>query len=307
MQLGRLVTMVVVCSIFSSPIFCGVRLDAQTQQSRSAPKTQQEMHERVQALYSFHPSQLNHDELKKKSEEMDRFWGDVKGNLGVTLPLLRVELANSPNGSFFLTDGSELLLDVSKTPEDKQLAANALARTNLRDTQRGSYFYTIHNLACDGADTTGAALHILDDPTFHVPVPQHAMVLDQRTALMYILLSMKDDRWVKPASERFANEKDTNAKIALVYAFSYEQTDAADMELKKIASDGSQPDAVKKQAQEFLDEARKSGKSWMPVKGTIDEIREQRRQRLRAVSDEAIGDVQEMTGKIIQLRAKGKT
>jgi hypothetical protein len=124
---------------------------------------------------------------------------------------------------------------------------------------------------------------------------------------MYILLSMKDDAWVKPAEERLSDEKDANAKLALVFAFSYEQTDEADLELRRIAADSSQPDAVRKKAQELLDDAHKTAKSWMPVKGTITEIREQRRQRLRAVSDEAIGDVEWMTRKIVQLRAKGKT
>jgi hypothetical protein len=206
-----------------------------------------------------------------------------------------------------LTDGSELLLSLSKTPEDKQLASDALSRTDLRDTQSETYFFTVHDLACRGVDTTAAALHILDDPKFRVSVPQHAMVLDQRMALMYILLSMKSDSWIKPAEARFSGEKDANAKLALVSAFSYAQTDEADAELSRIAGDNTQPEAVRKSAQDFLDEAHKTAKSWMPIKGTITEIREQRRQRLRAVSDEAIDDVQWMTRKIVQLRAKGKT
>jgi hypothetical protein len=307
MQLGRILTTVMTCSIFSCLVFGNVRGNAQTLKTRSTPRTQQEMHERVQALYSFHPSQLNDEERKKKSDEMDRFWGDVKGDTDVTLPLLRVELRNARQGSFFLTDGSELLLDLSKTSEDKQLASDALARTDLRDTQSGTYFFTVHNLACDGVNTTAAALHILDDPTFHVAVPQHAMVLDQRMALMYILLSMKDDIWVKPAEERFANERNVKAKLALVFAFSYAQTDEGDAELIRIANDSSQPDDIRKQTQELLDNAHKTAKSWMPIKGTLVEIREQRRERLRAVSDEAIDDVQWMTRKIVQLRAKGKT
>lgn len=307
MHFGQVVTTVVTCAAFSCLGFCGVRGDAQTLKTRNIPQTQQQMHERVQALYSFHPSQLTNEERKKKSDEMDRFWGDVKGDTNVTLPLLRVELQNAPEGSFFLTDGSELLLSLSKMDGDKQLASNALARADLRDTQSGTYFFTVHDLACDGVNTTAAALHILDDPTFRVAVPQHAMVLDQRTALMYILLSMKDDVWVKPAEERFTSERNANAKLALVFAFSYAQTDEADAELERIANDSSQPDDVRKKARELLDEAHKTAKSWMPVKGTIVEIRQQRRQRLRAVSDEAIDDVQWMTRKIVQLRAKGKT
>jgi hypothetical protein len=284
-----------------------VGIAAQQLKIRSIPLTQAEMHARVEALYDFHPSKLTNAGRTEKSAQMDSFWGDIKGDTGKTLPLLRVELRDTPQGSFFLTDGAQLLLSLSKTPEDKQLAADALARTDLRDTQSRSYFFTVHDLACDGANTTAAALHILDDPAFRVAVPQHAMVLDERMALMYVLLSMKDDVWVKPAEERFSNEKDANAKLALVFVFSYEQTDETDAELRRIAVDGSQPEAVRKKAQELLDEAHKTAKSWMPIKGTIIEIREQRRQRLRVVSDEAIDDVQWMTRKIVQLRAKGKT
>jgi hypothetical protein len=282
-------------------------ITAQQLKVRSIPLTQVEMHARVEALYDFHPSTLTTAGRAAKSTQMDSFWGDIKGDTGKTLPLLRVELRDAPQGSFFLTDGAQLLLSLSKTPEDKQLAADALARTDLRDTQSASYFFTVHKLACDGVNTTAAALHILDDPSFRVSVPQHAMVLDQRMTLMYVLLSMKDDVWVKPAEERFSNEKDANAKLALVFAFSYVQTDEADAELKRIAVDNSQPEAVRKKAQELLDEAHKTAKSWMPIKGTITEIREQRRQRLQAVSDEAIDDVQWMTRKLVQLRAKGKT
>jgi hypothetical protein len=212
---------------------------AQQLKVRSIPQTQAEMHIRVEALYNFHPSTLSDAGRAEKSAEMDSFWGDIKGNTDKTLPLLRVELRDAPSGSFFLTDGSQLLISLSKAPVDEQLAADALARTDLRDTQSGLYFFAVHSLACDGANTTAAAMHILDQPGFHVSVPQHAMILDESMALMYVLLSMKDDVWVKPAEERFSKEKDVNAKLALVSAFSYAQTDEADAELGRIAVDSS--------------------------------------------------------------------
>ncbi|WP_260705954.1 hypothetical protein [Edaphobacter flagellatus] len=280
-------------------------IDAQQLKSRGMPQTQAEMHQRVQALYDFHPLQLSDGERSKKSAEMDYFWTEMKGDTSKSLPLLRVELREAPQGSFFLTDGSELLLSLSTIPEDKQLAADALARTNLRDTESGTYFFTVHDLACAGVDVTAAALHILDDSRFLVSVPQHAMTLDQNSALMYVLLSMKDDRWVKAAAERFAQENNVNAKRALVAAFDYAQTDEADAELKRIAADASQPDAVRKDAREFVEEAGKSVKGGLQVKGTVAEIREQRRKRLRSVSDEAIFDVQWMTKRMAQMRAKG--
>lgn len=262
------------------------------------------MHARVVALYDFHPSRLTDAERSKKSAEMDYFWREVKADVSKSLPLLRTELHDTPAGSFFLMDGSELLLSLSRADEDKQMVADALAMTDLRDTQSETYFMTIQDLALDGTDVTSAALHILDDPRFLVSVPQHAMTLDQATALMYVLLSMKDEDWVKRAEERFAKEKNVNAKLALVSAFAYAQTDEADAELKRIAADISQPDSVRRSAQELLDDERKPFKG-MQIKGTVPEIREQRRQRLRSVSDEALYDGQWMTKRIAQLRVMG--
>jgi hypothetical protein len=92
---------------------------AQQLKSRNIPLTQAEMHARVEALYNFHPSTLTSAGRTEKSAEMDSFWGEMKGDTGKTLPLLRVELRETPLGSFFLTDGSELLLSLSKTPEDE--------------------------------------------------------------------------------------------------------------------------------------------------------------------------------------------
>ncbi len=273
---------------------------------RHAPQTQAEMHLRVVSLYDFHPSRISDADRKAKSQEMDLFWDEMKAAPDATLPLLRKELLDDSDPSFFFTDGTELLLSLSKTRADRDLAAGTLLRVDLSDTQSGAYFNDVHRLATEDINVTSAALHILDNPAFRVSVPQHAMVLDLRMSLMYILLSMREELWVKSAGERFANERNTDAKLALIFALSYAQTDEADAQLRRIASDNSQPEIVRKKTQEVLDAAQKTEKSWMPIKGTIPQIREQRRQRLKSVSDEAIDDVQWMTRRIAQLRAKGK-
>ena len=261
------------------------------------------MHAQVMSLYSFHPSKLSSVERSKKSAEMDYFWNQAKLDPEKSLPLLRVELKQAPAGSFFLTDGSELLLSLSRATSDRELAAASLAKADLNDTQSDAYFYAVHNLAVEDINVTDAALHILDDSRFIVSVPQHAMTLNQSIALMYLLLSMQGDAWIKPAKERFAKEKNTGAMLSLVSAFGYAQTDEADAALKRIAEEPSYPDAVRREAREILDEGHKATKGGMKIKGTIAEIREQRRQRLRAVSDEALVDVQWMTRRIAQLRA----
>jgi len=273
--------------------------------TQNIPTTQAEMHRRVDALYNFHPSKLTDEARQKKSDEMDLFWNEMKGNAAQELPLVRSELRSTPSGSFFLMDGSQLLLSLSKTAEDKQLAADSLARTDLADVQATPYFYTVHSLASDGVDTTQAALHILDRPDFQAIIAMHAMTLDIRDSLMYVTMSMKDDHWVKPAEARFAMEKNIDVRMAIVFALFYEQTDAADAALRRIAA-GTPQDPAQKKAQEFIEEENKASKSLIPAVGSVSDIREKRRERLRAVSDEAMDDVQGMTEKLVALRAKGK-
>lgn len=276
----------------------------QSLRTRNIPQTQQQMHARVMELYGFHPSKLNPPEIQKKSGEMDIFWNEIKASPEITLPLLRAELRDPSSPSFFSFDGSQLLLSLSKTKPDEALVAASVPRVDLPDVQSTSYFYLVHNLACDGIDVTAAALHTLDRPGFSVPVPQHAMVLDQRVTLMYLLLSMDEKLWTRAAEDRFRHEKDEKNKQALLNALYYAQTDDSDRFIAQIASDPSQSPALRKEAQDFEKSSNDLAKSWLPVLGSVNDLRALRRQRLRAVSDEAIGDVEWITRKITQKRAK---
>lgn len=279
---------------------------AQVLRTRNIPQTQDELHARVVALYSFHPASLSSAERESKSAEMDIFWDEMKARTDVTLPLLRTELRSAQAPGFFYTDGTELLLTLSKAAEDEQLAAQVLPRMDLNDTQPSVYFQTTHRLAADGLDVTAGALHMLDTPGFRVNVPQHAMTLDTRTALMYVLLTMREDLWVKAATDRLFEEKDSSAKTALTFALFYAQTNDADAALRRFVSDQTQPAQVREKASQLLDGARKSGKSLLPLKSSVAELRQKRRERLRAGSDEAMEDVQAMTERIVALRARGK-
>lgn len=292
--------------LLGAMVCTGMMIHGQTLRTRQIPQSQEELHARVVALYDFHPVRVSAAVRKAKSAEMDVFWDEMKAQPEITVPLLRAELRTTGDPGFFYTDGLELLLSLSKDKQDKVLAAAVLPRMDLEDTDPTTYFYTAHDLAVDGEDITAGALHILDRPGFRVSVPQHAMVLDQRMALMYLLLSMPENLWVKGAVQRLGSETDEQAKLALVFALFYAQTNDADAVLKRIAADPAQPEALRAQTKDLLSGAQTAGKSWMPVRGTVPEIRAKRRQRLAAVSDEAVDDVQWMTQKIVELRAKGK-
>jgi hypothetical protein len=264
--------------------------------------TQARMHEHILALYNFHPSKLNDDSRKAKSAEMDKFWNDVKAHQKQELPLLRIELQDSSNPTFFMTDGSELLLQLSNSQEDKALALSAMSKSDLNDTDSGAYFYTIHDLSLSGFDTTKAALHILDYPEFSVPLPMHAMTLDASSCLMYLLLPLDASKWMPDTERRFALEKNETILKALIALFFYAQTSEGDRMIAVAASDGTKSAAVRKDAASYQEDAKQALHQKSDVKGTEAEVRQARKARLRAVSDESIDDVQDMTVRLIQLR-----
>jgi hypothetical protein len=264
--------------------------------------TQAEMHKRVIEVYNFSPHKLTDAGRSAKSTEMDGFWNEVKAHQDLELPLLRAELANSSNPAFFMSDGSSLLLSLSKEPTDGVLAAEAMSHADLVDVVPRAYFYAVHSLSVQGVDTTKAALHILDDPRFAVSVPQHAMTLDQPMSLAYLLLPVDEEKWMHAAQQRFANEKDETAQKSLLLLFFYSQTQEGDSAIRSTVNDSARSDAVRKDAQKYIGNAKAALTMKTSVKGSEASIRAERRKRLAAVSDEAIDDMQEMTVRLIQLR-----
>jgi len=264
--------------------------------------TQAEMHQRVVELYNFSPHKLTDAGRKTKSAEMDVFWGEVKTHPNLELPLLRVELRDTSNPAFFMEDGSELLTSLSKDQSDRQLAVDARARCDLADVRPDAYFYFVHELSMEGVDTTLASLHILDDPAFAVHVPQHAMTLDHGMSLVYLLLPVALEKWMPTALARFETEKNEAAKESLLTLFFYVQTKEGDAALEAAAHDMTQSPTIRKDALHHQQDVKDVLLSKHNVKGSESMLREARRKRLGAVSDESIDDVQEMTAQLIQLR-----
>jgi hypothetical protein len=268
--------------------------------------TQAGMHTRIVGLYNFHPAKLDDAGRKAKSAEMDKFWKDVKADPDHELPLLRVELRDTSNPAFFMTDGSQLLLALSKKPDDRNLAINAMSRCDLSDVDNGVYFSTLLDLAVEGFDTTPAVMHMLDYPKFAVPVPMHAMTLDQGLSLIYVLVQMDTGKWIPEVERRFAVEKDETALKSLLALFFFMQTPETDRLIASTADDRTRSEATRKEAQEYQKEAQDALKEKTGVKGTESSIRAARKKRLHAVSDEALDDVTGMTIRIIQLRHAAK-
>lgn len=255
-----------------------------------------DLHHRVAAVYDFRPRDLNESELNAKSEDLDRFWNDVRARGSEGLEQLRSELRRDDAPRFFCYDGAKLLLSLSEASQDLELATAAIARADIRDVQLDDYFFTVHGLSVKGQDTTAAAFNILADPDFKVFVPQHALTLDQMSCLAYMLMLNDETVYVPAAIERLANETDLVAQKSLLHVLAYAVDKQADEAIRKFAADEAKPAPSRAIAEGIVRHLWPDGASANVDK--VAALRRLRRKELRNVSDEAVYEVQRLTAEM---------
>ncbi|MFI5092730.1 MAG: hypothetical protein ACHQIK_04735 [Candidatus Acidiferrales bacterium] len=271
---------------------------------RQAAQSPADLHAEIQSIYNFQPHTLTHDQIMQKSALLDQFWTKATSQREVYVPGLRRELADFTNPPFFLFDGSKLLMNLSSDAADRRIILSAVAHSDLRDLQLKDYFLLVHSMAAKGEDTTAAAFHILAEPKFQVFIPEHSLTLGQNYCLVYMVLPTDQDFWLKPAIERLHVENDVTAQKSLLLLLWYAQTSDADKALEEFSTDPGKPQPSKAYAAGLIHPKDSGGMRAGATAGLTSEesLRQARRERLKAVSDEALEDLDSYTLQIIAKR-----
>lgn len=270
---------------------------------QAAPSTG-DFHGEIQHTYDFQPHNLTKAQIAEKSVILDQFWARAKSQPDAYASGLRRELADFANPPFFLFDGSQLLLTLSKDSGDRKIVLAAIAHSDLRDVQWKDYFLLVQYMAAQGEDTSAAAFHILAEPKFQVFIPEHYLTLAQDYCLVYMLLPSNQDFWLQPAIERLHGENDVTAQKSLLLLLWYAQTSRSDKALGEFSNDPGKPQASKAYASELVHRKDSVDPKIRAAAATASEesLRQARRERLKAVSDEALIDLDSYTTKIIAKR-----
>jgi hypothetical protein len=271
---------------------------------RQATTSTGDLHAEIQSVYNFQPHTLNHDQIMQKSALLDQFWTKAKSQREVYVPGLRRELADFTNPPFFLFDGSKLLMSLSKDAEDRKIILTAITHSDLRDLQLKDYFLLVQYMATEGDDTAAAAFHILAVPKFQVFIPEHSLTLAQDYCLVYMLLPTNEDFWIQPAIDHLRAENDVTAQKSLLLVLWYAQTPASDKAIVNFSADASKPQASRDYAIELVRRNKEGGAKMgaTAAKTSEESLRKARRERMKAVSDEALYDLDSYTAKIIAKR-----
>jgi hypothetical protein len=104
--------------------------------------------------------------------------------------------------------------------------------------------------------------------------------------------------------DRVKVEQDQTAQKSLLLLLWYAQTDAADQALSAFAGDASKPSASRTYAQELVHRRDKIGLKprTQALGSTETSLRQKRRERLKAVSDEALIDLDDYTMMLLAKR-----
>jgi len=215
-----------------------------------------DFHQTVIKHYSFSPSRLNKEEIEKKSRELDSFWHKVSSNRDNELPKLREELRRPDNPVFFYYNGGKLLLSLSNENSDRQLAVAAIARCDLVDVQPIDYVQTIMKLGMEGIDTSIAAFRILKHPSFKMLVPAHSMTLNQSYSLVLMLYQLPEDMFQHKAISLLEQEKNADAKKALLLVLWYAVTPLADAAILSVAHNEAELPQVRDFARKLTDSSK---------------------------------------------------
>src|SRR6266436_1735599 len=271
---------------------------------RQANSSGNDLHSEIQRVYNFQPHTLNHEQTMEKSALLDQFWNKAKSQRDVFVPGLRRELADFSNPVFFLFDGSKLLMNLSNDPEDRKIILAAVVHSDLRDLQLRDYFLLVQYMAAQGDDTAAAAFHILTAPKFQVFIPEHSLTLAQNYCLVYMLLPTNEDFWIQPAIDYLLAESDVTAQKSLLLVLWYAQTPASDKAIVSFSADASKPQASRDYAIELVRRNKEGGAKMgaTAAKTSEESLRQARRERMKAVSDEALYDLDSYTTKIIAKR-----
>jgi ActR/RegA family two-component response regulator len=105
--------------------------------------------------------------------------------------------------------------------------------------------------------------------------------------------------WLNPAIARLAVESNQTAQKSLLLLLWYAQTNEADAAIKRFSDDSTKPAEGRSYARALLDRKKSVG---APDETTEASLRQKRRERLKAVSDEALYDLDEYTMQLLSKR-----
>lgn len=256
----------------------------------------QSLHNEIQSIYNFEPHKLSDSEQELKSKFLDKFWDKIKSNKEKYLDSLRNELKDTSNSAFFAYDCGHLLLSISKTKTDYDIAFNSTLRASLDDIQHLNFLETMNDFALKGYNTTVAGLKVIKAKEFKDFVPQHSLEIDKTIALEFILLPIETELYIDKVLAELNICKDTSTIKNILYFLDYTCCCKADSMINLYSQDKNQETCIR----DYASLIKKNNSKILRIvskSGYLKQV-EKRKKALSRISDEALFDLDIVTNNL---------
>ncbi len=296
-------------AIFSSLTIASTFAFAQTTESAKSD---------IRATYSFDPTNMSFDEQAKRAPSLSELWSRYSKLPKIYHDALESELLSTDGTGMLYCDGGMLFLNKTKSKEDRYLGLKSIEKCSLAEIQQTPYFYTLHSLALQGVDTFDLSSKILEKPRYSVFIVQHSLNLGQDYAFLYPLMLQEEDKYVPRLIKRLNTEKDGTAQKSLARALFYAATTDAEAALRAFLHSPNATSLAKDALSKWLAELNRVRKGSdrevnrlfkilaLSPQSNESELRTKRRSRMRAISDEALHDLDLYTVLIYRTLPSGK-
>lgn len=188
--------------------------------------------------YGFRPSQLDAPGRVRKTKQMDGVWSAVHKSPAMLGPCLESALREPTQDSWFLFDGSQLLVSVDPSRRTKLILLDALSRVSLDDADPRTWVELAASLGVDNFDTTGLGKRWLSYPKAHYSLPDHAgYVVDRGNGAMFIFGTM-DEHYATPALVELTKSDSRETKEIATWLLMSQATPEALQALSRMNVDG---------------------------------------------------------------------
>src|SRR6266404_3366736 len=192
----------------------------------------------VATTYGFRPSLLDHKARNAKAQEMDTVWQAVRKSPKTLIPCLRAELAERAQDSWFLFDGSQLLVSVDPSQDSKTILLAALKQVSLDDVDLRIWVETTSSLGKDDFDTSEVGRQWLTYPQAQYFLPEHgAYRVDRSNGALFIFGAL-NERYATPALLKLCQTESGEAKEVSTWLLMSQATPEALRALKELNHEG---------------------------------------------------------------------
>lgn len=251
----------------------------------------------IDSIYNFHPHELSQAQQQEKFPALDKLFEMVKSDTTKYLPLLRQELKSNDHFPYFYYDCSHLLMIMSKSRSDKELAAEAFSKCNIKDLDPKIYVILLKSLATDSINITKGAMKILEDSTFHFYLIEHGgFDFMQGYCLMYCLLPLDPNLYVDTLTKYFQQTKSITAQKSIITTLWFSYSCSGDKFLQSLSETNTLSKEVSDYTKRLLANTKIPKEAEEYFKATKEEdLSAIKKSALKRFSDEAIEELDFVT------------